>query len=311
MRIPGAVTLREVSPRDGLQGELVEIGTEAKIELIDRIAAAGFVRINVTSFVSPKAVPRMADAADVVAGVRRRPGVELDASVPNMRGAERAIAADVDTLVVFVAASEEGNLRNVRRTTEESMVETTKVIRAARSAGKKAVGTVSLAFGSPYGDVVTLDRVAELAARFVDAGATTVSLGDTNGSGDPRSVHEIVTRLRGAHPEVDVALHLHDTRGFALANALAAMDAGATHLDGAIGGIGGSPFTKDSAGNLATEDLVSMCHGMGIRTGIDLEAVLGIYHWLERTLGHPLPGRLGQLHRPPEDTHSDETAEEQ
>ena len=298
MRTPTAITVREVSPRDGLQGEPVEIGTVAKVALVNRLADAGFTRINVTSFVSPKAVPRMADAAEVVAGVLRRPGLELDASVPNLQGAQRALAAGIDTIVVFVAASDEGNLRNVRRTTSESMVQTCEVIRLARAEGRKAVGTVSLAFGSPYGDEVTPDRVVELAGQFVEAGATGISLGDTTGQASPGTVQDLVGLLANAYPQVELGLHLHDTRGLALANALAAMDAGATHFDGAVGGIGGSPFTKDSGGNLATEELLHMCALMNIHTGVDLAAVLDIYDDLQTMLGHPLPGKLGQLERP-------------
>ncbi|MDB5876450.1 MAG: hydroxymethylglutaryl-CoA lyase [Ramlibacter sp.] len=297
MKKPSTVTIREVSPRDGLQGETAEIDTEGKIELVNLLASAGFPRINVTSFASPKAVPRLADAADVVAGVIRRPGLELDASVPNLRGAERALEADVDTLVVFVAASDEANLRNVRRTTEESMVESEAVIRLARASGKNAVGTVSLAFGSPYGDEVTDDTVVALADRFVAAGATGLSLGDTTGEANPQAVFDLVSRLRAEYPDVELALHLHDTRGLALANVLAGMQAGARHFDGAIGGIGGSPFTKDSSGNLATEDLVYMCATMGIETGVDLAALPSINAFLETRLGHPLPGRLGQFMR--------------
>lgn len=297
MKIPERIIIREVSARDGLQSEPVEIGTEAKIELINQLIDAGFPRVNVTSFVSPKAVPRMADAADVIAGVKRRPGVELDVSVPNLRGLERALATDVDTIVVFVAASDEANLRNVKRTTEEAMVQSQAVISLSRTAGRKAVGTVSMAFGSPYGDSVTPDNVMRLAERFVTAGATGLSLGDTTGEGDPRAVFAIVTRLLAEFPGVDLALHLHDTRGLALANVLAAMQAGAWQFDGAIGGIGGSPFTLDAGGNLATEDLVHMCDAMGIATGVDLEALPAINRFLETRLGHPLPGRAGQFMR--------------
>lgn len=297
MKTPKQVVIREVSPRDGLQGEPAEIGTEGKIELINLLADAGFPRINVTSFVSPKAVPRMADAAEVVAGITRRPGLEIDASVPNVRGAERAIAAGVDTIVVFVAASDEANLRNVRRTTEESMTETEAVIGMARAAGRNAVGTVSMVFGSPYDEEVTQDTVVRLAGRFVAAGATGLSLGDTTGEGSPNAVFDLVSCLMSKYPDVELALHLHDTRGLALANVLAAMQAGAWQFDGAIGGIGGSPFTRDSGGNLATEDLVHMCDSMGIHTGVDLAALPAINAFLETRLEHPLPGKLGQFLR--------------
>ncbi len=300
MRTPERVTIREVSPRDGLQNEVAEIGTQGKIALITMLTEAGFPRINVTSFVSPKAVPRMADAADVVAGITRHPGLELDASVPNVRGVERALEADVDTIVVFVAASDEANLRNVGRDTEHSMTEAEAVLRVARSAGKKAVGTVSMAFGSPYGEDVTPDKVVALAGRFATAGATGLSLGDTTGEGNPRTVHDLVTRISAELPELELALHFHDTRGLALANVLAAMDAGARHFDSAIGGIGGSPFTKDSGGNLATEDLVYMCQQMGIETGVDFSKLAPINQFLETSLGHQLPGKLGQFMRPDE-----------
>lgn len=297
MKYPPSITVREVSPRDGLQGEVQLIATEDKVRLVDMLSAAGFKRINVTSFVSPKAVPQMADAAEVMAGIARQPDVVYDASVPNVIGARRAIEAGADAIVLFVAASETGSRSNVRRSTEESMAAAEEAIRLARSAGRQAVGTVSTAFGSPYGEEIDPDRVCELALRFAAAGATGIALGDTSGEANPEQVHALVTRLRGELGDLELALHFHDTRGLALANALAAMDAGATHLDGAVGGIGGSPFTRHSAGNLATEDLLYMCHAMGIETGIDPDLALAAHDLLEGLLGRPLASKVGALER--------------
>jgi hydroxymethylglutaryl-CoA lyase len=289
--------VREVSPRDGLQGEPEPIATEDKIRLVDMLSAAGFKRINVTSFVSPRVVPQMADAAEVMAGITREPDVVYDATVPNLIGAQRAIEAGADAIVVFVAASEAGSRSNVKRSTEESMAAAEEAIRLARDADRQAVATVSTAFGSPYGEFIAADRVSELALRFAAAGATAIALGDTSGEANPDQVHALVARLRDELGDLELALHFHDTRGLALANALAAMDAGATHFDGAVGGIGGSPFTRNSAGNLATEDFLFMCHAMGIETGIDLDAVLDAHDFLESLLGRRLPGKVGALDR--------------
>lgn len=297
MRCPASVHIREVAPRDGLQGEEIMVSTADKVRLVDMISAAGFPQVNATSFVSPKAVPQMADAAEVMAGIKRHPDVVYDVSVPNMVGARRAVEARADAVVVFVAASDAGSRSNVRRSTEESMTEAEEVIRFVREVGLQAIGTVSTAFGSAYEGIIPAERVTALADRFVRAGVTGLALGDTSGEGTPRQVASLVGRLLDRFPAVDLSLHFHDTRGLALANVLAAMDAGATHFDSSIGGIGGSPFTKNSAGNVSTEDLVHMCEEMGVKTGVDLDAVLHVYHYLEELLGHPLPGRLGRVGR--------------
>lgn len=297
MQYPERVHIREVSPRDGLQSEPTILSTQDKITLVDLLSAAGFPQVNVTSFVSPKAVPQMADAAVVMAGITRRDGVVYDASVPNMVGARRAVDAGVDAISVFVAASDQGSRSNVRRSTEESMAEAEQVIGLARSAGLGAIGTVATAFGSPYEGTIPADRVIGLARRFADAGATGVALGDTTGEATPRQVTDLVDRLRAELPGVDLSLHLHDTRGLALANVLAAMDAGATRFDAAVGGIGGSPFTRNSSGNVSTEDLLHLCEEVGVWTGVDLDRVLEAYRFLEERLGHPLPGKVGRVGR--------------
>lgn len=305
MHFPDRLVIREVSPRDGLQGEHTPISTDDKVELINALAAAGFPQINAVSFVSPKAVPQMADAAEVMTRIARRPGVVYDATVPNMTGLRRAIDAHADAIVIFVTASEAGSQSNLNRSSEDSIRDAEAVVTAARDAGLMAIGTVSSAFGSPYpGEVISDEQVLRIAGRLVAAGASGLALGDTSGEGTPPQVARLVGAVLDAHPDVELSLHLHDTRGLALANAVAAMSAGATRFDAAIGGIGGSPFTRNSAGNLATEDLLSMCRRIGIETGVDYEATLDIYAFMAAKLGRPLPGKVGQLERRPAEVAS-------
>lgn len=297
MRVPTRVVIREVAPRDGLQGEPVIVPTAEKVQLVDMLSAAGFTKINVASFVSPKAVPQMADAHDVFASISKRRNVVYDATVPNVKGAQRAIDAGADATVVFVAASEAGNKSGVGRTTEESMAEAEEVVRLTRSAGLMSMGTVATAFGSPYGEDIDVERVAQLVTRFVNAGATAVALGDTSGEANPKQVRATVERLLNEHPSLELSMHFHDTRGMAVANTVAAMEAGVTNFDSATGGIGGSPFTKDSAGNLATEELLYLCDSMGIETGIDFDRAIEAYNFLADVLKRSLPSRVGRLYR--------------
>jgi len=295
MHFPEKIKIREVSPRDGLQGERKQLTTAAKVELVNLLSLAGFSQINVTSFVSPARVPNMADAAEVMARIDRKPGVVYDATVPNLKGAQRAIDAGADAIVTFVAASEMANRGNVGRTTAEALRLAEEVIDTARAAGLAAIGTISSAFGSPYGEIIGQADVTRLARRLADAGATGLALGDTSGEGDPRRVYELVASLLAGLGHIELSLHLHDTRGLALANATAAMQAGAMSFDGAVGGIGGSPFTDNSAGNLATEDFVEMCRRMGIETGVDQAVVLEANRLLSAELGRPLDSKVGRL----------------
>jgi hydroxymethylglutaryl-CoA lyase len=295
MHFPEKIRIREVSPRDGLQGEQKQLTTAAKVELVNLLSRAGFSQINVTSFVSPARVPNMADAAEVMARIDRKPGVVYDATVPNLKGAQRAIDAGADAIVTFVAASETANRSNVGRSTEEALRLAEAVIGSARAAGLAAIGTISSAFGSPYGEISDQADVTRLARRLADAGATGLALGDTSGEGNPQQVHELVACVLAEFGDIELGLHLHDTRGLALANATAAMQAGAISFDGAVGGTGGSPFTDNSAGNLATEDLVEMCHRMGIETGVDQALVLQANRLLSAELGRPLDSKVGRL----------------
>jgi hydroxymethylglutaryl-CoA lyase len=299
MYYPTDIKVREVSPRDGLQAEQALLSTADKVSLINALSAARFPQINAVSFVSPKAVPQMADAAEVMERIDRRPGTIYDATIPNTTGLRRAIDAGMDAIVVFVTPSEAGSRSNLNRSSEETIQDAEAVLTGARSTGLIAIGTVSSAFGSSYGEIITVEQVLSIAGRLVAAGATAIALGDTSGEATPAQVSRLVGMVIAEHPDIELSLHLHDTRGLALANVVAAMDAGATSFDSAVGGIGGSPFTKNSAGNLATEDLLSMCDRMSIRTGIDLAAVLDIYDFLAQKLGHALPGKTGKLDRCP------------
>jgi hydroxymethylglutaryl-CoA lyase len=297
MRYPSRIFIREVSPRDGLQSEPVHLSTEDKIALIDLVSSAGFPQVNAVSFVSPRAVPQMADAVEVATGIKRRPGTIYDATVPNATGARRAIDTKMDSIVVFVSASEGANRTNVHRSTEEALTEAEAAIREARAGGLQAVGLVATAFGSAYEGVIPVEKIVRIAQRLVDAGATELALGDTSGEATPRQVNRMIGTMLDKFPEYELALHFHDTRGLALANVLSAMDAGATRFDSAVGGIGGSPFTPNSMGNVSTEDLIHMCEEAGVETGVDLEIVLEAYHFLQDRLQHPLPGRLGRFGR--------------
>lgn len=297
MRLPSKIFIREVSPRDGLQSEEGRLPTDDKVILIDLLSRAGFKRINVTAFSSPKVVPQLADAAEVAARIGRVPGVIYDATVPNLIGAKRAIDSGLDAITVFVSASDGGSRANVGVSTEEALNGAEQSVAAALSAGLGVVATISKAFGSAYDGAIDPTRVLAIADRLVAVGARAIALGDTSGEAAPLEVSRLVGRMLERYPHVELSLHFHDTRGLALANVLAAMDAGATHFDSAVGGIGGSPFTPNSAGNVATEDLVHMCEESGVGTGVDIDIVLEAYAYLETKLGHPLPGRLGQVGR--------------
>jgi hydroxymethylglutaryl-CoA lyase len=295
MHAPTAIRIREVTPRDGLQSEPTVISTEAKVDLANRLSRAGFAQINVGSFVSPQAVPQMADSAEVLARIERRAGVVYDVSVPNERGAEAAVQHGADAVSVFVSASDEASRKNVRRGREEAFVRAEQAIRVATAAGLPAVGTLANAFGSPYGDVIDLGLVLRLATRLAEAGVSTLALGDTSGEATPWQVGEWVSQVRRELPELRISLHLHDSRGGALANAVAAMDAGITWFDSALGGLGGSPFTKDAAGNLCTEDLVAMCERAGVDCGVSWAECVGLSRLASRLVGRELPGRSARL----------------
>jgi hydroxymethylglutaryl-CoA lyase len=289
---PERVTITEVGPRDGLQNEGRTIRLEDKIRLIDTLSVTGLTRIEAASFVSPRAIPQMANAGEVMAGIKRQPGVTYIGLVPNEVGARNAVEARVDEIAVVVSASESHNRANVNRSVEESMQAIANVAQIAREAGIPWSGYVSTAFGCPYEGRVDPSVVLVLAVRLQELGANAVALGDTIGIANPRQVLDLVSRTIHEAGIPTLRLHFHDTRGMALANVVAAMQAGATQFDGSIGGLGGCPYAPGASGNVATEDAVAMLHAMGIETGIDLGKLLEVAALAEGIIGRPLEGRM-------------------
>lgn len=292
MNLPGRVTITEVGPRDGLQNESRTIPLDKKIALVDALSATGITRIEAASFVSPKAISQMANAAEVMAGVTRREGVTYIGLVPNAIGARNAIEARVDEIAVVVSASESHNRANVNRSIDESLESIRGVASLCREASIAWSGYVSTAFGCPYEGAVDPAHVLAIAATLMDAGAEAIALGDTIGIGNPRQVFELVSDFFRELPNTPLRLHLHDTRGMALANVVAAMEAGAMQFDGSIGGLGGCPYAPGASGNVASEDLVAMLHAMRIETNVDLEALLEVAWLAEEVVGRPLDGRV-------------------
>lgn len=295
LSLPPKVTLVEVGPRDGFQNEATPVATADKVAFVDRLSEAGLPVIEVTAFVSPRWVPQMADAADVLGAIARRPGTRYSALVPNRRGLERALAARADEVAIFAAASETFSRRNINQTIDASLATYREVCREAAAARVPIRGYLSTCFGCPFEGPVAVDRVADVAARLFDLGVYEVSLGDTIGIAHPGQVAPVVEAVT-AHARVEsVALHFHDTRGTALANVLAGLLAGVTTFDASAGGLGGCPFAPGAAGNLATEDLLSMLDGLGVATGVSLASVIDASRLAERAVGHPLPSRAYQV----------------
>ena len=290
--LPRQVTLVEVGPRDGLQNEAAFVPTPAKIALVNRLADAGHTRIEVSAFVSAKWVPQMADAAQVFAGITRRPGVRYTALVPNLHGLSRAREARVDELAVFPAASETFSKRNINQTIDEAIVNAKRICDEARGAGLRVRAYLSTSFGCPFEGAVTPARVAELTARLIDLGAYEVALSDTIGIAHPRQVSDVLYEVTKRVPAGHLALHFHDTRGTALVNVYAGLEAGVSTFDASAGGLGGCPYAPGATGNLATEDLVYLLDGLGMTTGTRLEAIAGASRAIEPHVGHALPSRV-------------------
>jgi hydroxymethylglutaryl-CoA lyase len=263
--------------------------------LISSLSETGVPKIEAVSFVSPKAVPAMADATEVWARVDRRPGVEYSALVPNRRGAEAAVeAGGFSSLQAFLAASDGYNLRNVGKPVEDSLLDVAEVVAVAGSAGLPVEASISASFGDPYEGDVPPERVLDLAHRLLEAGVGALSLGDTTGMATPTRVWTVAGLLVDKVPDVPLNLHFHDTRGTGMANVLASLELGITDFDASVGGLGGSPFAPGAAGNVATEDLVHMLTDMGIETGVDLDRVLDAARLVETLVGHPLPSRVSK-----------------
>ncbi|MBI2829433.1 MAG: hydroxymethylglutaryl-CoA lyase [Acidobacteria bacterium] len=291
-RFPAKVRIVEVGPRDGLQHESAFVPTAEKIAFVNRLAEAGHTTIEVSAFVSPKWVPQMADAAEVFAGITRRPGVRYTALVPNLQGLARARAARVDEVAVFPAASETFSKRNIHRTAVEALADAKRISDEARAAGLRVRAYLSTSFGCPFEGAVAPARVADLTARLIDLGAYEVALSDTIGIAHPRLVSDVLYEVTRRVPSTSLALHFHDTRGTALVNVYAGLEAGVSTFDASAGGLGGCPYAPGATGNLATEDLVYLLDGLGVVTGMRLEAIAAASRAIEPHLGHPLPSRV-------------------
>ena len=290
------VYVHEVAPRDGFQIESAFIPTEAKIGLINQLSQTGLPVIEATSFTSPKAIPALRDAEDVMRGITRAPGVTYTALVPNMRGAERAVAARVDEINLVMSVSETHNLTNLRMTREQSCAQLCEVIRAL--AGRVAINaSLSTCFGCPMEGAVPEEEVWRWAGRLLETGASGVSLCDTTGMAQPRQVGRVVVEYGRRFPGTKLTLHLHNTRGLGLANVLAALDAGADRFDASLGGLGGCPYAPGATGNVCTEDLVHMLEAMGCATDIDLGALLECARMLPGVVGHEVPGQVAKAGR--------------
>jgi len=292
--LPDRVSVYEVSPRDGLQNEPVVVPTATKRRLIEALAASGLSRIEMTSFVSPKWVPQLADAEELASMLERKPGVTYSALCPNLKGLERAIAVKISEIGVFISASETHNKKNVNKTIDETLAVFAELVAAARKANVAVRGYVSTLWGCPFEGKIDPRRGLQIARKLVEMGCYQISLGDTIGVGTPVQTRDIVRMFLAELRPEQIALHLHDTRGTALANVIVGLECGVRDFDASVGGLGGCPYAPGAAGNLATEDLVYTLHGMGVQTGIDLDRLWEAGRVAESVVGRTLPGKVHQ-----------------
>jgi len=285
-----AVAINEVVLRDGFQNEPGFVPTEEKIRLSDRLSGTGVRRIEVSSFVSPKAIPNLRDAADVFHGIERTPGVHYTALVPNVRGAERALECTVDEVNLVMSIGERHNLANMRMTCDQSLAQFREIMNVVAGSGIFVNGTIATAFGCPFEGRQPIERVLWAIDAYRDLGIEGITIADTIGMANPRQVGELTATILSHHADLPLTLHLHNTRDMGLANALAAYDAGMRSFDSALGGIGGCPYAPGATGNVCTEDLVHMFHNCGIDTGVKLPALIELSGELSAILGHGVPG---------------------
>ena len=303
-RLPAHVDVYEVGPRDGLQNELRSVPLKDKLRLVNALVAAGERRIELTSFVSPKWIPQLADADELLARVEKPPGVMFSALVPNLKGLERATAAGLKEAAVFASATETHSRKNINKSIAEALRVAGAVTKGALAAGMRVRAYLSVVWGCPYERTTSLETVVDLARQLVDMGVYQLSLGDTIGVGIPTQTETILEAVLRHIPASKLALHLHDTRGTALANALVGMTFGVSTLDASIGGLGGCPYAPGAAGNLATEDLVNLLHGMGIETGIDLPRLVEAGEVAQELIGRKLSGKYLQAALGERDRHA-------
>jgi hydroxymethylglutaryl-CoA lyase len=291
---PTHVTIKEVGPRDGLQNEKTQIATEDKIAWINKLSKTGLTYIEITSFVHPKWIPQLADALEVAANIERAEGVTYAALVPNQKGLEKALAAQVDEVAVFMSASETHNRKNINKSIAETFPVLEEVVKTAKQEGKTVRGYVSTVFGCPYEGNVSIEQVIYVSERLFAMGIDELSLGDTIGVATPKQVQEVLEAVLQRFPKEKLAMHFHDTRGTALANILVSLEMGITTFDSSLGGLGGCPYAPGASGNVATDDLVYMLHGMGIATGIDVERLTEAALFIQDKIERPLSSRYLQ-----------------
>ena len=287
---PPAVTICDVAPRDGLQTDALVLEPPVRAELVDRLAATGIPRVEAVSFVNPARVPQMAGAEEVVRAIQRRPGVIYAGLALNERGYDRLSGTALDEVHFAFASTETFNQRNQGATVADSIATASSIIERAHADGRRATVTIGASFGCPFEGRVDPGRVIEIAAELAETGPDEIVLADTIGVGVPRQVRRLIPEAVGLG--IPVGVHLHNTRNTGYANAIAAIESGATMLDASVGGIGGCPFAPRATGNIATEDLVYLLHGEGVETGIDLDGLVAVAEWLEGVLGHELEGQI-------------------
>jgi hydroxymethylglutaryl-CoA lyase len=285
---PQHVIVKEVGPRDGLQNEKTTIATEDKITWINKLSNTGLTYIEITSFVHPKWVPQLADALEVAMNIERVPGVTYAALVPNIKGLEKAIAAQIDEVSVFMSASETHNRKNINKSIEDTFPVLAEVVNEAKKTGKTVRGYVSTVFGCPYEGAVSVEQVMTVSEKLFEMGIDELSLGDTIGVATPRQVQDVLEQLLTRFPKEKLAMHFHDTRGTALANVLASLEMGITTFDSSLGGLGGCPYAPGASGNVATDDLLYMLHGMQISTGVDFKRLTEAALFIQGKIGRAL-----------------------
>lgn len=298
MKLPQKVSIVEVGPRDGFQNEKQFIPTLRKIEVINALSRTGLKNIQVTSFVHPKAVPQLADAEEVMSRIDRLPGISYRILAPNFKGVQRAIPFRPDKINLMMSVSESHNRANGNRSIEESLADFEKIVPMIREAGITPVGGMACTFGCPFEGKISIAQIEQVVKHYIAMGIRTITLSDTIGSANPRQVYEIAAHLKDRYPGIEWPTHFHNTRDLALANILAAMQAGITEFDSAVGGLGGCPYAPNASGNIATEDLVNMMNELGIETGVDLDALLQVAETLKETVPHPLHSSLIKAGRP-------------
>ena len=287
-QMPSQITLCEVGLRDGLQNEKTLVPTEKKVELLRGLIDAGFKVIEVGSFMHPKAVPQMADTDEVFKAVGQVPGVELRALIPNLRGVQRAVECGCKKVKLNVSASRQHNLKNLNMTPEQSVAGFADCVKAARDNGVEISGSISMPFASPWEGRTPVSDVDSIIQAYLDVGITEISLSDASGMAFPNQVYQLCDHVRSAYPQASWWLHFHNTRGLAIANIMAAMEAGMTQFDSSFGGLGGCPFVPGAAGNISTEDVLNLCDESGIQTGIDITKVMALSRSLRTVLDHDL-----------------------